>query len=172
MFSAPAFRPEAKVGRPAKIWFREQTGWWMLTIGSEKVKLSKDKDEAQRRFHEIKATQHEMPESATSTVADVVESFLAWASTHTKPATYKQYSWYGQKLAEDCGRHAARDFKPIHVTRWIEKRRWQGAHEYNAKRYTFRFFSWAVQEGNPFEEPAGEHETPEADAPPTGDHRG
>src|SRR5262249_37691344 len=62
-------------------------------------------------------------------------------------STYGQYQWYGQKLAEECGRQSAREFKPIHVTRWIEKCGWHGSHEYNAKRYTFRFFSWAVGEG-------------------------
>jgi len=98
----------------------------MTEVGGQPVRLSKDKEEAFRRFHEIMATQHELPESPTSIVADVVESSLAWAGTHTKPATYKQYSWYGQKLAEECGRHAARDFKPLHVTRSSSTRRVAG----------------------------------------------
>jgi integrase len=135
------------MARPPKPWFREQTGWWMVYLNGKAEKLAKDKAEAHRRFYELMATRHEAPESPNSRVADVVEAFLSWASTHTKPATYAQYSWYGQKLAEDCGQLAARDFKPIHVTRWVEKRGWRGAHEYNAKRYTFRFFSWAVSEG-------------------------
>ena len=42
---------------------------------------------------------------------------------------------------------SARDLKPIHITRWIGNRGWQGAHEYNASRYAFRYFSWAVEQG-------------------------
>ncbi len=135
------------MARPPKPWFREQTGWWMVYLNGEPVKLSKDKDEAHRKFHEMMATGHEAPESPKARVADIIEAFLAWASTHTKPSTYEQYEWYGQKLAEACGRHAARDFKPIHITRWIAKNEWKCAHEYNAKRYAFRYFSWAVEEG-------------------------
>jgi site-specific recombinase XerD len=135
------------MARPPKPWFREQTGWWMVYLDGKPEKLSTDKDEAHRKFHAMMATRHEVPESPNASVADVVEAFLSWASTHTKTSTYEQYAWYGQKLAEDCGRHAARDFKPIHVTRWIEKRGWHGSHEYNAKRYVFRYFSWAVHEG-------------------------
>jgi integrase len=135
------------VGRPAKPWFRKQTGWWMLEVNDEQIKLSKDKDEAFRKFHEMMVTRHEAPESPMARVADIVEAFLAWASTHVAESTYDQYKWYGQKLSEDCGQQAARDFKPIHVTRWIDKRGWHGAHEYNGRRYTFRFFSWAMDEG-------------------------
>jgi integrase len=135
------------VGRPAKPWYRKQTGWWMLELGGSQIKLSKDKDEAYRKFHEMMATQHEAPESSRARVADIVEAFLAWASNRVARATFDQYKWYGQKLAEDCGTQPAHDFKPIHVTRWVDQRGWRGAHEYNARRYAFRFFSWAVDEG-------------------------
>ena len=144
------------VGRPARPWFRKQTGWWMLEVGGEQIKLSKDKAEAFHKFREMMATRLEAPESPRARVADVVEAFLAWASSHVARTTYDQYKWYGQKLAEDCGTQSARDFKPIHVTRWVDKRGWHGAHEYNARRYAFRFFSWAVDEGvmgkNPLKE--------------------
>jgi integrase len=135
------------MARPPKPWYRADRDCWFVTIGGERIKLSKDKDEAEQKFHELMATRHEVPESPKSHVADIVEAFLSWASTHTKPNTYGQYQWYGQKLAEECSRQSARDFKPIHVTRWIEKSGWHGSHEYNARRYTFRYFSWAVDEG-------------------------
>jgi integrase len=118
-----------------------------VNIGGQRIRLSRDREEAERKFHEMMAVRHELPESPNARVADIVESFLSWASTHTRPNTYGQYRWYGQRLAEECGRHPARDFKPIHVTRWIEKNQWHGAHEYNARRYSFRYFSWAVDEG-------------------------
>jgi integrase len=135
------------VARPAKPWFWEARGSWCVNIDGKRLRLSPDREEAHRRFHDLMATRHEAPESPNARVADVVEAFLVWAATHTKPATFKQYRWFGQKLAEDFGKHPARDFKPIHVTRWVEQRGWRGAHEYNARRYAFRYFSWAVQEG-------------------------
>ena len=98
------------MARPPKPWFREQTGWWMVYLGGEAIKLSQDKDEAQLRFHELMATRHQAPESPHAQVADIIEAFLAWAETHTKPATYSQYSWYAQKLTEDCGTLSAIPF--------------------------------------------------------------
>ncbi|HEX8201991.1 MAG TPA: hypothetical protein VF590_16060, partial [Isosphaeraceae bacterium] len=132
--------------RPQKIWFREATGWWMVTVRGKKMPLAKgleNRADAERKFHELMLTKSEAPESPTARVADVVEAFLAWASTHVGDETQKQYRHYGQKLAEDCGLLPVRDFKPIHVTRWVAKRGWSGSSEYNARRYAFRFFSWA-----------------------------
>ena len=135
------------MARPPKPWFREQTGYWMVYLDGEPINLSKDKDEADRKFHELMAARHEAPESPTARVADIVESFLEWASENTKAATFAQYKWYGQKLSEHSGTVKARDFKPIHVTRWVQLNGWKGAHKYNAERYAYRFFSWAVSQG-------------------------
>jgi integrase len=119
----------------------------MVTIAGKKVPLSRDKAEAERKFHELMATRAVAPESPKARVADVIEAFLAWSSSHVAEETQKQYLFFGQKLAEECGRLAVHAFKPIHVTRWIDKRGWEGSTEYNARRYAFRFFSWAVAEG-------------------------
>src|SRR3954454_16892913 len=135
------------MARPARMWFRKQTGWWMVELGGKQIKLSKDKTEAEKKFYSLMSTHHEAPESPHARVADIVESFLGWAETHVKPVTYGLYKWFGQKLAEHSGKIPARDFKPLHVSRWVQHHNWSGAHEYNARRYAFRFFSYAVSEG-------------------------
>jgi integrase len=139
--------------RPQKVWYRRATGWWMVTLGGKKTPLLKGPDDkthrelAEEKFVDLRRTKREAPESTHARVADIVEAFLTWASSHVKPDTYKQYSWYGQKLAEECGLVRASEFKPIHVTRWVAKGGWSGSTEYNARRYAFRFFSWAHDEG-------------------------
>lgn len=87
------------------------------------------------------------PESSALSVGDVVREFLAWARAHTRASTFDQYEWFGEKLVEDCGGFLVASFRPIHITRWVAAHGWGGCHEYNARRYAFRFFNWAVSEG-------------------------
>ena len=46
--------------RVNKIWFRKDTGWWMVTLGGRKERLVKGRPyrkEAQQKFHELAAAQ-------------------------------------------------------------------------------------------------------------------
>src|SRR5688500_18420124 len=110
--------------RPARMWFRKQTGWWMVELDDKQIKLSRDKAEADKRFHQLMAVRHEAPESPHARVADIVESFLSWAETHVKPVTYAQYKCFGQKLAEHSGKIRAAEIRPHHVTRWAKPHGW------------------------------------------------
>lgn len=69
--------------RPNKVWFRKDIGWWMVTINGKKVRLAKgisQKQEAERKFHELMAVRHESPENLDPRVVDLIESFLAHTS--------------------------------------------------------------------------------------------
>lgn len=89
------------------------------------------------------------------TVAQVVDAFLEYASGHNRPGTVAQYAWYGAKLKAEIGEVRALEVRPIHVTRWVGRLGWRGSHEYNGRRYAFRFLAWAAEEGllprNPLE---------------------
>jgi len=138
------------MARPNKIWFRKQTGWWMVQVGTKQVKLAQgreNKKAAQEKFHKLMAIKAEAPESPTARVADVIEKFLKWASLHLSPETNHNYRFYGQKLAERWGYLPVADFKPFHVTDWCDANAWGDTTEYNARRSAFRVFSWAMQEG-------------------------
>jgi integrase len=104
-------------------------------------------DAPTRPWYEVFASAFGGPGAATAPVAEIVRAFLAWSVAHHKPSTSGQYEWFGEALIEDCGRIVAVDFRPIDVTRWVAARGWAGAQEYNARRYAFRYFSWAVREG-------------------------
>ena len=46
------------MGRLNRIWFRKDIGWWMVTLGGEKVRLAtgrQNKTLAQQKFHELTA---------------------------------------------------------------------------------------------------------------------
>ena len=46
------------MARPNKIWFRKDIGWWMVTLGGQKVRLVQGRENkklAQDKFHELAA---------------------------------------------------------------------------------------------------------------------
>ena len=54
--------------RQNKPWFRKDTGWWMVTLGGKKTRLvegRKNRSLAVQKFHELKATTPQAPDSAT-----------------------------------------------------------------------------------------------------------
>ena len=70
------------MGRPNKIWFRKDIGWWMVTLGGVKTRLVEgkaNKQAAQDKFHELALLQSRVPEAPSARVADVIEAFLAWS---------------------------------------------------------------------------------------------
>jgi hypothetical protein len=112
------------MGRVNKIWFRKDTGWWMVTLGGVKTRLAQGKENrklAQQKFHELAAVRVRLPEASFARVADVIEAFLAWSKIHRSAETNRNYIWYGQKFSEEIGYLPTMELKPIHVTRWVDK---------------------------------------------------
>ena len=136
--------------RPNNIWFRKSRGWWCVTLNGKKLKLAegrKNRQAALDKYHELMHVRAQAPESPTATVADIVEAFLGWAKKHLGPDTVRGYVFYGQKFAEGCGQIPVADFRPYHVTRWVDSRDWGEGTVYNGRRTAFRVFSWACEEG-------------------------
>ena len=133
-----------------KIWFRKDTGWWMVTPAGKKVRLAEgrqSRSEAERRFHELKAITPQAPEHASARAADVIEAFLDWSECQLSPETHRNHRWSGQMFADHAGFMAASAIRPIHLTRWIEKKSWGPTTERNARRSIFRAFNWAAEQG-------------------------
>ncbi len=138
------------MARPNKIWFRKDIGWWMVTLGGEKIRLAQGRESkklATQKFHELAVVRAHSPEAASARVADVIEAFLAWAGAHLSEESLRNYTWYGQMFSEACGYLAASEVKPIHMTRWIDGHHWGPTTEYNARRSVKRAFSWACEQG-------------------------
>jgi integrase len=138
------------MSRPNKIWFRKDIGWWMVTLGGQKVKLAQGRENkklAEDKFHELAAVRIKAPEATSARVADVIEAFLTWANKHLTAETLRNYTWYGQQFSEAFGYILASEFRPIHVTRWVDSHKWGTTTEYNARRSIKRVFSWACEQG-------------------------
>ena len=79
------------MARPHRIWFRPQTGWWMVQIGTKQIKLSPGKHqrkEAEQKFYELVSLRAEAPDAPTARVADIIECFLGWAKNHLATDTH------------------------------------------------------------------------------------
>ena len=145
---------EDHMARPHKIWFRMQTGWWMVKIAGKQTKLAegkKNKKVAQDKFHELMTARTRLPESGDARVADIVEAFLKWSRINQAPDTRRLHGFYGQSFADACGNLLMSELKPFHVSRWVDKKVekgiWGETTVYNARRTAFRIMSWAKQEG-------------------------
>ncbi len=56
VFENPAARPKVprriiKIGRPAKIWWREKRGQWFATINGRQISLGPDREKAEQEFY-------------------------------------------------------------------------------------------------------------------------
>jgi integrase len=153
------------MGRPNKIWFRKDIGWWMVTLGGVKTRLAEgkhNKKAAEDKFHELCLQRSRAPESSSARVADIIEAFLAWAKIHRSDETNRNYIWYGQKFSEHVGYLQLSELKPIHVTRFVDKHGWKDTTERNARRSVYRAFSWAKEEGVIAENPLRGMKCPKA----------
>ena len=107
------------MARTPKPWFRQQTGWWMVTLGGRQHKLAEGRENkrlAQRRFHELSLLIAETPQSSDMRVASVCDAFLQWSERHQSPETYRGYHFYIQSFCEACGYLPVRELRPYHVT--------------------------------------------------------
>ncbi len=151
------------MGRRAKPWFRPDIGWWVTNVGGKQHRLAKAKNknaakpkaEAQRAFHELMALTPRRPEAHNSRVCDLAEAFLDFARKQKySDDTIRNYNFYLMSFCLYAGDRQAREIIPNDVTNWLNSpkeddtpRVWNDTTEYNAKRYAFRLFSWATEEG-------------------------
>ena len=71
------------MSRPNKVWYRSDVGWWMVTMGGEKIRLvhgPKDKEHeqlAEEKFIEMRKLQRVAPQSTHARTVDIIEAFLS-----------------------------------------------------------------------------------------------
>jgi len=146
------------LGRPRKqsrepFWFEDRQAYY-VTVGTTKKRLSPDRDEAWRLWHELMARPPEQPErpriptGPDAEAIEVLDAFLDWCQRNKAKRTYQ---WYRENIqrfvaALPDGLKAS-ELKPYHLTRAMEPY----AHWANNTKHDFisavkRAFSWAVDE--------------------------
>jgi integrase len=113
------------MARPAKVWYRSDIGWWMVTLSGQKTRLLQAPDDEQHRvlaeekFVELRRLARVAPKSADARTADLIEAYLAWSRQNLSEETHRVNRFYCQLFAEHCGEVPARDIKPYDVTAWV-----------------------------------------------------
>ncbi len=142
------------MARKPKVWFREQTGWYMTTIRGDQIKLSKNKDEAERAFHALMAK--EVPEVKDTGVfpsfRKLADLFLEDSKVNKKPNTYRMHLYYLQSFCDHIGRKRVNDLKVHHVTEWIGKPKakvnvWNQSSACSGRTTILACLNWAVAQG-------------------------
>jgi len=139
------------MGRDNRVWYRKDTGWWMVTIAGKKTRLIEGPNDrkteklAERKFAELSALAARAPEAPSSRVCDVVEAFLKWSKENRSDETNRNYVWHGQSFCEHSGHVKVSELMPAHVTRWATGKGWNQTTERNARRSIYRAFAWAAE---------------------------
>src|SRR3954447_17432610 len=95
------------MARPAKIWFREQDGWYYTTVNGEQLRLSQDKGEAETLFHEamLQKRRGEEPQSHVSpSFRKFADLYLDDRRRSGSPKTYSTRKIYLQSFIDHARR--------------------------------------------------------------------
>jgi hypothetical protein len=139
------------MARPNKIWFRKDTGWWMVTLDGKKIRLAEGRPNrklAEQKFHEQTAVCVRPAESSDARITDIIDGFLGWSKIHRSAETNRNHIAYGQKFSEHIGYLRATELRPHHLTGWVDAHpQWNQTTQRNARRSIYHAFAWAVEEG-------------------------
>jgi integrase len=139
------------MSKQARPWFRNGTGWWMVTVGGRQHKLVEGRENrklAWQLYHELMVNVAESPESPDLRVISLCDYFLDWSEKNQSPRTYQGYQWFLQSFCDSCGDVRVADLKPYYVTQWIDSQStWKSSEtRYNGMRNVKRVFSWSVEQ--------------------------
>ena len=111
------------MARPSTLWFRSEDEHYYTRIRGKQVKLSPDKKEATRLFHELLA-KHEEPAGSniSPTFKKIADLFLDESQRTKKPNTYRLLKTSLQSFCDHIGNKRITDLKVHYVTTWIAER--------------------------------------------------
>lgn len=144
--------------RKPSIWPRAGTDWWYTTFEGQQVRLSQDKKEAERLFHELHSKPKETRplEQRGATVAVVsptfrklADMFLEESERENAPQTFKNHKRYLKSFSDHVGKNKrASELKAHHVTEWLQKHpKWSEGTRVSVRSHVLSCLNWAVEQG-------------------------
>lgn len=130
------------MGRPAKIWIREQTGEFYTTIGKQKIPLGHDRKEAERKFHQLKGT---APERLSSlTFRKLADTYIGQAS-NAKTRDLRKF--FLQSFCDRVKQRRASDLRVFMATEWLTNHpTWNPSTQATACRVLKSCLNWGVEQ--------------------------
>lgn len=136
--------------RKAAIWRRKQDGFFYVTIRKKKIRLSKDKKEAQQAFHTLLSKERDPLEKAglSPTFKRLADLFLDEGLRTKAVGTYAVQQNYLQLFCNFIGTKRAGEVKVHHVTEWLHTHEaWSESTRTTARSILRACMNWGVQQG-------------------------
>jgi hypothetical protein len=141
-------RPKKQCREP---FWRTSRNCWFVHHGSRTVRLSPDREEAWRLWHELMAKPPEkrhIPSGPDAQVVVIFDAFLDWCLKHKAGRTYDWYHDYLQSFARTLASGlTVSQIKPFHVQEWIDANPTWKTGKRGAVIAVQRAFNWAVRMG-------------------------
>ena len=134
------------MARPNRIWQRKNRGTWHVRIDGKLHNLGRDKEQAEKLFHKLKAADAPLPESVS--VAAVLDKFLLWVQVNRAEGTFNTYRHVLQSFLDSL-RNPSMEvtrLQPLHVTEWVNPD-WSRSYQNSSITALQRAFKWAVVQG-------------------------
>jgi len=149
------------MARTPKPWFWKARNGWFVTIDGTRHFLSKEKDAAKTRFHELMAQPQKRVVRADS-LAVIIDLFLEWCQKNRAPDTYEWYRYRLERFVRTYPSLRTHELKPFHVQQWLDSMTGlaSGSHR-NYCRSIKRAVRWAKQQGYIDNNPIADMEEPQ-----------
>jgi integrase len=160
-------------GKVPQPWFRESKQAWYVCIDGRQRRLSKDRDEAFRRYHLLMAGESPTPSpeppkakagatpspgaparqeaitaKETPTVNAIADAYLADAQRRMKANTFRVVRDFCRSFAMMFGERPGDSIRKADVEAWVGKHpTWGQTTEWDAKTRLVTFFRWCVEQG-------------------------
>jgi len=105
--------------RPSKIWPRGNTGWFYCTHNGRKVRLSKDRAEAERMFHELKSQKAEPAKALGPSFRKLADDYLVATKDLKNADAFRLQVAFLKSFCGHVKAVRAADVKGHMVTAWL-----------------------------------------------------
>ena len=155
--------------RVPKPFFVKARKTWYVQLNGKQHNLGKDKTKVLEAYKALMASDDAAPvadlASPRTMVLDIVDEFLEWTKRHKAQRTYEWYLGYLDNFSKWLKRTGqakllVRDFRPYHVTKWMDKEFPKVEDSSRAGIVTAikRPFNWAADEGYIKDNPIADQE--------------
>ena len=131
--------------RQNKVWYWKARKQWCVKINGKRHMLGPDNEEAERKFHAMKANPEK--EIAKNSLLEALDAFLAWTHENRAERTHERYQELLQSFIDFVGDIPIESVKAFLVQQWFEQHDWNSTTQNTAGRAIKRALNWAEDMG-------------------------
>jgi len=131
--------------RQAKPWFRKSTKTWYVQLDGRQVPLGKDKEQANRKYHELMSGRR--GGHTIHRVDELLDEYLEHVERNQAKGSYRLYRHYIRSFNATIPNKRVHDLCPHDVQRWLDSTDWNPTTRKIAAKTIKGAFNWAVRQG-------------------------